>query len=623
MKKCLLALSMSLLLGSSIASAEAVKAPFTATNAGTVQSRAATDDGYELRFCGDLYTWYRLTDQSNTTYRCYIEITPEVATLLAGNTLNDISFSVVLQSANTKPGSIFVSEDLSGDPLISQDVTIKSSYNNGYGGTQTEVLTEPYVIKEGVGFAFGYTVTKCSTQDYPVGIDANGPTAFAGKADVFNSKGSLLGTTSIGEEAEANIFLFANTIGDKHSLSDVFSVNSLSLGGDFTLPVVKMSDGVANAYAVINNLGSNPIKSIDYTYSVNGGNATSATMDIDVAPESTDVVFLPIEGITSGRGKAEVSITSINGLEYNVSSQSTFIAIDGEGYDRKFVVEEGTGTWCGYCPAGIVGMEHMASTYPDKFIGIAVHSGDNMATTSYSAFIDRYFEGFPSSVVNRDPIFSIYPDAGTLEMAYEYWLNQAAVADVDIVVRKDANNDKTLKVESTTVFAFDDAPARYALAFVITEDGITALQSNYYTGSGSDVGGWENKPSKVAWTFSDTAMDIFDVWGLNNSIPASVEKDTPYKFDYSLNLKSVKKVENTAVTALILDKATRTILNAKRVKYADYADPEEDGISDITADVLAPVEYYNIQGVRMDGDNLPAGLYIIRQGDKVQKTIIR
>ncbi len=55
------------------------------------------------------------------------------------------------------------------------------------------------------------------------------------------------------------------------------------------------------------------------------------------------------------------------------------------------------------------------------------------------------------------------------------------------------------------------------------------------------------------------------------------------------------------------------------------ADGEGDGdqtaITDITADNDAPVEYYNLHGVRVE--NPTQGLYIRRQGDKTQKVVIR
>lgn len=48
------------------------------------------------------------------------------------------------------------------------------------------------------------------------------------------------------------------------------------------------------------------------------------------------------------------------------------------------------------------------------------------------------------------------------------------------------------------------------------------------------------------------------------------------------------------------------------------------GIDDITADDNnAPVEYYNLQGMRVKADNLTPGLYIRRQGNKTTKIIVR
>lgn len=47
------------------------------------------------------------------------------------------------------------------------------------------------------------------------------------------------------------------------------------------------------------------------------------------------------------------------------------------------------------------------------------------------------------------------------------------------------------------------------------------------------------------------------------------------------------------------------------------------GISDIEADENSPKEYFTIQGVKVDSNNLTPGIYIVRQGKKVYKTLIR
>lgn len=52
--------------------------------------------------------------------------------------------------------------------------------------------------------------------------------------------------------------------------------------------------------------------------------------------------------------------------------------------------------------------------------------------------------------------------------------------------------------------------------------------------------------------------------------------------------------------------------------------PESAGIDGITADADAdaPVEYYNLQGVKVAGANLAPGFYVIRQGSKAKKIFV-
>lgn len=47
------------------------------------------------------------------------------------------------------------------------------------------------------------------------------------------------------------------------------------------------------------------------------------------------------------------------------------------------------------------------------------------------------------------------------------------------------------------------------------------------------------------------------------------------------------------------------------------------GLDDVEISDRAPVEIFNLQGVRMSSDNLPSGVYIRRQGSKVTKVIVR
>lgn len=46
-------------------------------------------------------------------------------------------------------------------------------------------------------------------------------------------------------------------------------------------------------------------------------------------------------------------------------------------------------------------------------------------------------------------------------------------------------------------------------------------------------------------------------------------------------------------------------------------------ITDINADINAPVEYFNIQGMRVNADNMAPGIYVKRQGNKVSKILVK
>ena len=68
----------------------------------------------------------------------------------------------------------------------------------------------------------------------------------------------------------------------------------------------------------------------------------------------------------------------------------------------KIVVgEEGTGTWCGWCPRGAVAMNWMDEKYYGYWQGIAVHNGDPMVNTDYDVGLGGLTSGYPSGLVDR------------------------------------------------------------------------------------------------------------------------------------------------------------------------------------------------------------------------------
>lgn len=623
MKKQLLTLATAIAFAATSAFAfVAQQGPVAKKSEATVNgARAATANGYEINFAGDPYSAYTLG--ASGTYRCYIYITPEIATQLAGNQLTKISLAPALLASKTLKGYVFVSEDIDADPITSKDVTFTNGYNQSTYALvyQTHTLETAYEIKENTGFYFGYVMNNVkygNSSDYVVGVDDESPLPFAGNVDVIQN-GNVVRSVDVGSELECNMLLKATTEGDKKDLLNMIAVSSIGVGNSgFTLPVVDQLTG-NNASVKLTNIGTNEITSINYTVASEGGEAITSDLTTSIPGMSAATSNFPLPDLTSGRSSLSLTINKVNGEDIApVSASFNYIGIDGEGYPRKFVVEEGTGTWCGWCPRGIVGFEYMEANYPDEFIGIAVHNGDAMEVSSYYP-IFNYITGFPGALVNRDLGFLIDPSASVLQASYDQWSSQKGIASVNLEAENPA--DGSIKVTATTTFAFDDPQANYSLAFVTLEDGIMGTQTNYYAGgSNGAMGGWEKKSSSVRTTYKHVARNIFDFYGVAGSIPAKVDKGTPVTFNYDLSLANVSNVDKSSIVVLLLDNASGTILNAAQLHADQYG---VTGMSAITEDSNAPVEYYNLQGIRMSGDNLPAGIYVTRQGNKTAKVVVK
>lgn len=65
-------------------------------------------------------------------------------------------------------------------------------------------------------------------------------------------------------------------------------------------------------------------------------------------------------------------------------------------------------------------------------------------------------------------------------------------------------------------------------------------------------------------------------------------------------------------------------LGVYAIGEAGWQDPNSAGVADMeVADENAAVEYFNLQGVAVDEDNLTPGLYITRQGSKTSKKVVK
>ena len=113
----------------------------------------------------------------------------------------------------------------------------------------------------------------------------------------------------------------------------------------------------------------------------------------------------------------------------------------------------------------------------------------------------------------------------------------------------------------------------------------------------------------------DTNIVLKDENG--NMIPVTYTNNSEAK--KALNIKDNP---TNAGQKVIIEGNLETYFSVPGVKNATYISGlSTSGIADIVADENAPVEYFNLQGIRVD--NPENGLYIRRQGNKVTKVIVK
>ncbi|MCC8113158.1 MAG: Omp28-related outer membrane protein [Bacteroidales bacterium] len=598
-------------------------------------------EGYLIDFVGDIYTWTGMGYAGD--YKVYQYIPADIADCLAGNELTTIYFSAIIQSATTLPGTIFVAEDIDGAPVTSTEVNVINCYTtHGTDGSyyQIETLDEPYVIKEGQGFYYGFTVEGCTADDYPLGVDYQDATDFAGGFDFYYTAYGQTYRFDAVEDLGTNLAFKALTVGDKTSVENVFAMTPAGVLDGFALPM--LSESSAEAWVYVANYGDNQITSLSYEYSVNGGDKAIETISTQIPGQAYGYMGIPVYDLEAGRNTIDLTITEINGISVANSGQY-YAYYFGDGVatlgNRKMIVEEGTGTWCGWCPRGIVGMEYMEETYPDSFVGIAVHASDSFEAASYEPIIYEFFSGFPSCVINREPLYIDDPSKSELEAMHAVFCSQKTPARVEILGNGEVEN-KTISVRMRTKFVFDETNANYKVAFVVLEDGLTARQTNKYAGYSAEdypeAGDWVNMASSVRWTYTNTARDIFDAYGMEGYIPSTVVAGEDYTCEYTVDLSNVKKTANTSIVAMLIDGDTGVILDADKMTCDELSGINDAVLSQQGAAVVRGLkgeiaiegsyqkaQAYTLSGQAVSLKGLTPGLYIVNVDGQSHKVIVK
>lgn len=413
---------------------------------------------------------------------------------------------------------------------------------------------------------------------------------------------------------------------------------------------VVVAGGQTNATLSLTNLGKNSISNIGYTITTNGkvGSEQQATLPqaFDILGGTTSI-DIPLDADAEyAKANKIITITKVNGQPNETTegytSNGTLLTL-AQNSQRRTLMEEYTGAWCGWCPRGVVGIKRLKADFGDNFIPVSIHYNDPMQIPGYQELYNDV-HSYPDAFLNRD--IEGDPYAGRAMVVYgikndmETEQDIPAEASLDITA-KWANNEKTRISTTTSIkFQYNSDTAPYGLAYVLVADSLTSdsaswTQTNYfpYFKDDSDyaegtemyndfydfLNGEENI---VGFVNNDVAIAAYGVKdGLSNSVNAPIVIGEEQNHNYTISIASNSLVQDKSklhVVAFLIDQESGKVVNAAST---DIADDSSTGITNTTNTTdIKEVSRYSVDGRLLNRPQ--SGLNIVRYSDGTVKKVI-
>ena len=327
----------------------------------------------------------------------------------------------------------------------------------------------------------------------------------------------------------------------------------------------------------VKNNGLSAITSFSATYNDGTVNATSNFTGLNIAYGATYnfTIATPYSIATASQYNLKVYINLAS--DANHANDTLKTNVNGYSFmpSHKVVMEEGTGTWCGWCVRGAVYMDSIASVYPTTVIPIAVHNGDPMVFAAYDTGIGALIGGYPTLLVDRKAFIGDPSDAFT---EYANHLNDFGLADLAMTQTFNTGSRLlTVNASATMASSFTNNSTTndYRLAVVVTENNVhgtatTYDQHNYYSGGGSGpmAGAGhdfavEPDPVLAANMYYDfVARTILGGFtGQASSLPSSLVAGNVYNKTYTYTVPAAYNIANMKVNVLLIDAKNNIIYN--------------------------------------------------------------
>ena len=341
-----------------------------------------------------------------------------------------------------------------------------------------------------------------------------------------------------------------------------------------TFPQYSIIPSNISIEGIVTNVGGNNISSLDLVWS-DGTNSYTENLTVNINPGFTYsfIHSTPLNFNISSSTNVTVTIDNVNGLiDPNMSDNTLSKTITSVPFipTKRVVFEESGGTWCPFCPEGVVALEVLEQNFPLTAIGIAVHNNDIMMNSTYdnglnmstwpSARIDRSIEANGTSAVNEQSFIQYYNER----------IN--TFSPVEISGNAIFNpNSRNITITLSGEFAINlSGDIRFNA--IIIENGVGPYnQANNFTNWNppliAPISGinFSASPNPVNMLFDNVARGILGGYnGTSGSLPSTINAEDVFDYEYNYTLPNNQNENNIKIVGIVIDNNTGEILNGVR-----------------------------------------------------------
>jgi hypothetical protein len=164
---------------------------------------------------------------------------------------------------------------------------------------------------------------------------------------------------------------------------------------------------------------------------------------------------------------------------------------------KRVLIEQHTGAWCGWCPDGSYAVDQVLKEFPDQIIGVKWHNGDAMAIPSVQGPLAQTFglPGYPGAHVDRSQY------SGAIGLSRDKW-RAAAIARLNappvFKLELDYSYNTTTEMITATIRAevLTNDPRQFAFNLYVMEDKCSGPNNNQWNQQNylSNRPGYESNP---------------------------------------------------------------------------------------------------------------------------------